>query len=155
MSQTRGSFSLKSIRAVPYRSLVHVVAHSSRQLTTCPRRLGRVCASDAITWILAIAAGRLLSGLFAATLPAIHLSTRTYLSSRKMVPHILNFLGSRTSISALFASPSNSISAMRHPVAGPFCMPQHVCPAAIQRPDTDVWPIRGPRSLPNLMCCGR
>lgn len=67
----------------------------------------------------------------------------------------LNFLGSKLSISALRVSPSSSISAMRHPVAGPFCIPQHVCPAATHRPGTAVLPTSGPRSSPNLMWRGR
>lgn len=58
-------------------------------------------------------------------------------------------------MSALVAAPSSSISATRYPVAGPFWMPQHVCPAATQTPGVEVCPMSGPRSSPKRMCRGR
>ena len=64
----------------------------------------------------------------------------------------LNFLGSSLSMSALLACPSKISSDINNPVAGPFWIPQQVCPAAIHRPGVEVWPISGPLSSPNRTC---
>lgn len=70
-------------------------------------------------------------------------------------PQILYLLGSNLATSALVASPSITISAIKHPVPGPFWIPQHVCPAATHSPGTVVSPTSGGRSSPNRMCRGR
>jgi len=64
--------------------------------------------------------------------------------------YTLNRRGSRDEMSELVGLPSRMYSDINLPVAGPFWMPQHVCPAANHRPGTDVAPMSGPES-----CCGR
>lgn len=85
----------------------------------------------------------------------VHYACHYYHHPPPPFPYTLNALGSSLPTPALLGAPSNTHSAMRHPVPGPFWIPQHVCPAATHTPGTDVGPTMGPRSWPKRMWRGR